>query len=244
MTTHTDWHGYQHAAADFFRRLGYKAEVDAHVQGVRAAHDIDVYVTFQRYGLHYRWIVECKLWSSSVPKEKVAALRDIVLDIGADRGLLIAEKGFQAGAHAAARYSNIVLTTLGDLERHASKELQADILTNISIEAQSLHRRLQIAAITAIRISPKAPTLTTLPRADADAIRSRAAWSLGDALDALNALARAAVQARDDSLPVHVLDPFSGDMALATTVDDFIAIADTTLAAIASRIGAAEQNDA
>jgi hypothetical protein len=59
--------------------------------------------------------VECKAWQSNVPKEKVAALSAILQDIGADRGFLLSEKGFQSGALRMAEKSNITLTSLADL---------------------------------------------------------------------------------------------------------------------------------
>ena len=49
------------------------------------------------------------------------ALTSIVQDIGADRGFLLSEVGFQSGAILAARSSNITLTSLEDLSASAEK---------------------------------------------------------------------------------------------------------------------------
>jgi hypothetical protein len=46
-----------------------------------------------------------------VPKEKVLALKSIVEDLGADRGIIVSEAGFQPGAEDAARGTNITLVT-------------------------------------------------------------------------------------------------------------------------------------
>lgn len=118
--SYSDWRAYQEATAAVFRRLGCNAEVDHRVTGVRATHDIDVYASFIRSSIRCTWVVECKLWATRVPKEKVLALKTIVDDLGADRGIIICEKGFQPGAQDAARGTNITLvTSLADFEQTA-----------------------------------------------------------------------------------------------------------------------------
>lgn len=62
-----DWRTYQQEIADFFRSLGLAATVDAQVDGVRARHTIDVRVTFERFGIQHRWVVERKHWRSRIP---------------------------------------------------------------------------------------------------------------------------------------------------------------------------------
>jgi hypothetical protein len=120
-----DWREYQQGAAEFFAALGMLAEVEARVKGSRVSHRIDVAVSFSAYGVDHRWLVECKLWKSRVPKEKVMALKAIVEDVGADRGFLLSENGFQSGATTAARFSNITLTNLEDLRANAEADFQA-----------------------------------------------------------------------------------------------------------------------
>ena len=116
----TDWKEYQEETAAFFRRQGCNAEVELKVKGVRAEHAIDVYVSFPRHGIKCTWIVECKLWRSRVPKEKVLVLKSIVDDTGADRGIIISEEGFQSGAYDSARNTNITLvTSLEEFEKTA-----------------------------------------------------------------------------------------------------------------------------
>lgn len=117
------WHDYQENVADFFRELGCEAEVDAQVQGARARHKIDVWVTFSRFGFEHKWVIECKLYSKPVPKEKILALKGVVDDVGADRGILIAEAGCQPGAHAAAQSTNIELLTFTELCGRAKADL-------------------------------------------------------------------------------------------------------------------------
>ncbi len=121
---YTDWHEYQEAVAKVFRELGCSAEVDKTVTGVRGSHKIDVYVTFEKFGQKCRWIIECKLWAKPLDKSAVHTLRSIVQDIGADRGLIFTEIGFQSGAHTAAQNTNVLLqTSLEDFSRTAHLEM-------------------------------------------------------------------------------------------------------------------------
>jgi hypothetical protein len=115
----TAWHDYQERAADFFRTLGMDANVDERLEGVRGQHDVDVAVRAMRAGIQQLWVVECKLWRRSVTKAQVATLAHIVEDVGADRGIMLSETGFQAGAIRMASLSNITLTSLAVLNEDA-----------------------------------------------------------------------------------------------------------------------------
>lgn len=68
------------------------------------------------YGFEVTWVIECKHWSEAVDKLHVFALRQIVSDLGADRGILLCEKGFQRGAVEAANFTNIQLSSLAELK--------------------------------------------------------------------------------------------------------------------------------
>lgn len=108
-----NWQEYQQNAADFFRTLGLVAKVEHKVEGARGIHKIDVYVEGTYHGIKFKWVVECKAWKSNVPKEKVMVFSSIIQDIGADRGFLLSEVGFQSGALRSAQKTNITLTSLG-----------------------------------------------------------------------------------------------------------------------------------
>lgn len=109
------WKEYQQEAASFFRSLGLDASTDVTVAGVRTAHDIDVLVKFHHIGFEITWVVECKRWKTRVSKLHVLALREIVADIGADRGILLSETGFQSGAIEAANLTNVRVTSLAEV---------------------------------------------------------------------------------------------------------------------------------
>ena len=73
-------------------------------------------------GIEFLWIVECKYWNRSVDKSVVTTLMTIVQDVGADRGIILSKRGFQAGATAQARNTNITLTSLEELQANTHDE--------------------------------------------------------------------------------------------------------------------------
>jgi hypothetical protein len=111
----TAWHDYQERAGYYFYLLGMDVNVDDHLIGARGEHDVDVVVRASQAGIEQTWIVECKLWQRRVTKLHVAALANIVQDVGADRGILLSETGFQTGAIRLASFSNITMTSLTKL---------------------------------------------------------------------------------------------------------------------------------
>lgn len=135
------WKDYQEEAATFFRSLGLDAETDVRVKGVRTSHDVDVVVRSRHVGFEVLWLVECKSWQSRVSKLHVLALREIVADIGADRGILLAEVGFQSGALEAAALTNVRPTSLMTLKDAASVEILAMRLRELYDRAETSKER-------------------------------------------------------------------------------------------------------
>ena len=137
-----DWENYQEEVATFFRTLGLTAITNAKVEGTRGSHAVDVWVVSTRYGFQIRWIVECKLWQTAIPKEKVLALHQIAQDIGADRAFLLSESGFQSGAIRAVRQTNITLTSLEDLQSSGQEEIFNFALSALAYEISSLDAKI------------------------------------------------------------------------------------------------------
>lgn len=119
------WKEYQEEAAEFFRSIGLDASTDVTLQGVRTTHDVDVLVKIDMSGFNVRWIVECKHWKTSVTKLHVLALREIVSDLGADRGIVLCELGFQQGAVEAANLTNVQVTSLAALSETSRSTVAA-----------------------------------------------------------------------------------------------------------------------
>jgi hypothetical protein len=131
-----DWKDYQNEAAAFFRGLGLDAQTDVRIDGVRTHHDVDVVVRLHQVGFEILWLVECKHWRAPVSKLHILALREIVADVGADRGILLSEAGFQSGAIEAARLTNVQPTSLAELQQTASADIFA-------MRIRDLHDRTQ-----------------------------------------------------------------------------------------------------
>jgi hypothetical protein len=138
----TTWSDYQEDAAGFFRSLGMDAKTNQTLTGVRGTHNVDVLVTYGRAGIDQTWIVECKQWRRRVTKLHVEALVSIVSDVGADRGFILSETGFQSGAILMARMSNITLTSLADLRENAAEEITESGLSDARRRIQLLNARL------------------------------------------------------------------------------------------------------
>jgi hypothetical protein len=74
-------------------------------------------------GFEVAWVVECKHWRTRVSKLHVLALREIVSDVGVDRGILLSEEGFQSGAIEAAALTNVQVTSLAQLAASATNDI-------------------------------------------------------------------------------------------------------------------------
>ena len=136
-----EWSEYQEEAAEFFRSLGLEATTNVTVKGIRTTHSIDVLVKSCHAGFEVCWIVECKHWNSRVSKLHVLALREIVTDTGSDRGILLAEKGFQSGAAEAATLTNVHLTSLAETRKEASAEVSRMRLTDLYDRVETCRER-------------------------------------------------------------------------------------------------------
>lgn len=130
------WEDYQEKAAAFFRSLGMNAQTNINVQGVRTSHDVDVLVKSRHVGFEVTWIVECKCWQTPVNKLHVLALRQIVTETGADRGILLSESGFQVGAKEAASLTNVHLRSLAESQAEAGAEVIAMRLAELNDRVQ------------------------------------------------------------------------------------------------------------
>jgi hypothetical protein len=159
------WQEYQHQAAGLLRELGFTADVDVKlIEPNGTVHAIDVVARRTVAGVEVLWIVECKLWNTNVPKEKVLTLQSIVTNLGADRGVLISEKGFQSGALRTAIQKNITLTSLADLRANAAEEIIAGRVAAVEVSLRNVRKKL----LSDLRAFPTAMPHTILPTMAAD----------------------------------------------------------------------------
>ncbi|NNH77654.1 restriction endonuclease [Acinetobacter sp. ANC 5380] len=141
MNSNRDWFNFQEDIAQHFRSLGVNAVTNKTIQGVRTEHNVDIYVTSKYLGTNIKWIVEAKHWQTKIPKEKVLALRTIVDDIGADKGFIISQVGFQSGAIEAIKNTNIQLYTFDELILSTKSYVQNEVLETYIRRARLLKIR-------------------------------------------------------------------------------------------------------
>ena len=125
MSRKRSWQEYQDKVAIFLSQLGFEVQVDETVRGARAEHDIDVTARMNIAGVDQLWLIECKSWARRVPKERMLTFQGVVEDIGADRGLLFSESGFQVGAVRAAQNTNVTLTSLAEFEQTSPADVSS-----------------------------------------------------------------------------------------------------------------------
>lgn len=122
------WYDFQEETCAHFKSIGFYAETNKRIKGVRTSHDIDVFVQTKFIGQQLTWLIETKLWKNRINKLQVLGLRQIVDDIGADKGFIISQKGFQKGALEAAQNSNITLLTFEELKKQTNEFAEDEIL--------------------------------------------------------------------------------------------------------------------
>lgn len=105
----TAWKELQDRVAIILNECGFEAETPKTIPTARGSVEVDVFATDNSQTPEAIFLIECKLWSTSVTKEKVHAFRSVIEDYGANFGLVVSSGGFQRGAIEAANHTNISL---------------------------------------------------------------------------------------------------------------------------------------
>lgn len=117
-----DWKDLQDRVAQLFREMGYDVLSPHEVQLVRGTKEVDVYVRDPRTSVPHVILIECKNWSSNVPKETVHSFQTVMDASGANSGIIVGSKGFQSGTKAAVAMTNIELKTWESLQSEYGNE--------------------------------------------------------------------------------------------------------------------------
>ncbi|GAB5408142.1 MAG: hypothetical protein BalsKO_05070 [Balneolaceae bacterium] len=128
MNKTPEWYQFQEEICEYFNSLGTNATTNVTIEGVRTNHDIDVLVETKFLGQDIVWVIEAKKWKSKVNKLQVLGLRTIVHEIGADKGFIISENGFQSGAIEASENTNVQLLTYTELKKLTQELIQSEII--------------------------------------------------------------------------------------------------------------------
>lgn len=128
-----DWVDLQDKAAYIFSSCGYIVETPKKLKAIRGDVEIDVYAESSDILI----ICECKYWESKVSQNTIFAFRTIVEDIGANKGIIIAKKGFQSGAYKNIQNTNIELKTWEEfLDLYKNKYLKSFIKKILKIKSK------------------------------------------------------------------------------------------------------------
>jgi hypothetical protein len=214
------WKDYEEQTAELFRKLDCDVEIGAAVRGARGKHKVDVWVRFNRFGIEAKWVIDCKFWRKPVTKEKVLALISVVNDVGADRGILVSQKGFQAGAVRAAEHTNITLTSLEELKQTAQNDLMLSALHTLETKATQL--RYGLHELYSYETAPGSVAMKPLPGVDGKAVMN--------ATGKLAVLAFGFERARLNRPPFPIeFDDTGNRQLVAATLAEFVSRAATVI---------------
>lgn len=104
-----NWRDLQKKVGRIFREIGYETYVDKEIELARGKVKIDVFAKDRSQLPNIIYLCECKNWNRRVPKTIIHSFRTVVLDFGANYGIIISKKGFQKGAIEASEKTNIKL---------------------------------------------------------------------------------------------------------------------------------------
>ena len=141
MKSKNNWFNFQEEICSHFISLGVNAKTNVRLNGIRTNHDIDILVETKFLGQNIKWIIEAKYWKNKVSKLHVLALRTIIDEIGADKGFIISEKGFQKGAIEAIKNTNIVLKTFDELVAESKVYIELEILKTYENRFEIIDKR-------------------------------------------------------------------------------------------------------
>ena len=102
-----DWLDLQNKVAYILSSCDYIVETPKKIKTIRGMVEIDVYAKSSDSLI----CCECKNWIRNVSQDTVFSFRTIVNDIGANKGIIIAKRGFQSGSYKACQNTNIILKT-------------------------------------------------------------------------------------------------------------------------------------
>ena len=115
----TDWKDLQDKVACVLELCGFNVETPKKIQTGRETIEVDVYAKNAEMTI----IFECKYWESHVPQNVALSFRTSVIDIGANKGIIIAKTGFQRGAYQSVKNTNIELMTWLEFENYYKEKI-------------------------------------------------------------------------------------------------------------------------
>ena len=103
------WQDLEARVARILKEAGLRVEQKKSLATTRGTVEIDVFAEDESTKPAIITLVECKHWKRAVPQTVVHAFRTVVVESGANVGLIVSLSGFQAGAENAASLTNLHL---------------------------------------------------------------------------------------------------------------------------------------
>jgi len=119
-----DWKKYEYITKYIYETLGRESGVNiegygnnCRVKGISGVnHQIDV-LTSHSDGIHiYKTAIECKYWKDKINKDIVMKVSEIIKDAGINKGVIVSKNGFTEDGISFAKYRNIGLVELREIE--------------------------------------------------------------------------------------------------------------------------------
>jgi len=105
---------------------------DVRLVGSDGVYQIDVLASYTALGVKMMVLIECKHYSSPVPREKIQILYDKMRSTGAQKGILFSTAGFQDGAiEYALRHKIALIRMLSDRFENVTNKIKKDNSTRL-----------------------------------------------------------------------------------------------------------------
>ena len=78
-------------------------------EGAKGTYEVDASARIRFDEMSLLFLVECKHWSRAVPQDVILSMKSKIEDLGAHKGIIVSDGGFQSGAIKLARANGIAL---------------------------------------------------------------------------------------------------------------------------------------
>lgn len=134
----SDWSDLQEKVRQIFEDMNFAAETAKTVPTVRGSYEIDVHAVDINDDSQPIHISECKLWNVKVPQAEVSAFVNVVSNYGANFGYVISKEGFQSGASAVVKNTNIKLLTWKEFQELFEKRWTKSMFMQYEVVSEKL----------------------------------------------------------------------------------------------------------
>ena len=155
-TNNLDWKIYESITKYIYETLGKQTGVKVLGHGNSCivtgksgvTHQIDVLTTHSEGNHNYKTAIECKYWKDKVNKEIVMKISETIEDAEIEKGIIVSKNGFTSDGVKYAKYRNIGLVELREIEEKDFAENPKQIeIADLEIQTKLLIKRPKILQI-------------------------------------------------------------------------------------------------